>query len=320
MRAVSCIVDAERDGARLYDVLRTQMGASDGCVRRAKQVEGGLQVDGVPAFANARVRAGQRVVLAIDAPCMPGSSTDLAPETGEVRVVYADDDVVVVDKPAGLVMYPSPGHASGTLANRVAGWLAAQGRQAGLHAVHRLDAGTSGLVVFAFHSYAKERLQSQLHGRFTREYLAICEGVPQPDVGVVDVPVGKLSTSPNVFGVLPGGKRAVTHYRVLEDAGSEAGRISLVRLRLETGRTHQIRIHMAHIGHPLVGDATYGKTSALIERPALHSWRMAFAHPVSGERVSCEATLPPDMRMFWERASGRPSIDADVVLRNRDIV
>ena len=93
--------------------------------------------------------------------------------------------------------------------------------------------------------------------------------------------------------------------RVLEDAGSESGRVSLVRLRLETGRTHQIRIHMAHIGHPLVGDATYGKTSALIERPALHSWRMAFAHPVSDERVSCEATLPPDMRMFWERASGR---------------
>ena len=296
MRIITCTVDETYDGARVYDVLRSQLGASDGCVRRAKAVDGGLALDGAPAYANARVRAGQRVSLAIDAPGMAGSTTDVAPEAAPVTVAYSDDDLLVIDKPAGLVMYPSPGHSAGTLANRVAGWLAQQGRQTGLHAVHRLDAGTSGLVVFALHSFAKERLQAQLHGEFVREYLAVCAGWPDADSGVVNVPLGKLSTSPNVFGVVPDGKLAVTHYRVERRIQAPAGqKRALVRLRLETGRTHQIRIHMAHIGHPLVGDAAYGVPCADIGRPALHAHRVALVQPVTGESLDVRSELPGDM-------------------------
>ncbi|MDO4400910.1 MAG: RluA family pseudouridine synthase [Coriobacteriia bacterium] len=294
---VCCIVDGARDGARVYDVLRAQLGVSDGCVRRAKHVPGGIQLDGVPVRANAPVRAGQHVALAIDAPGMPGSATDMAPQAGAVDVAFCDDDVLVVDKPAGLVMYPSPGHPDGTLANRVAAWLLAQGRQCGLHAVQRLDAGTSGLVVFALHSFAKERLTAQLHtDAFVREYVAVCEGWLKPDVGSIEAPVGLLSRSPNVFGVTPEGKPALTRFRVMERRSTPAGEpCSIVRLRLETGRTHQIRIHMAHVGHPLVGDDAYGRASSFIARPALHSQRVVFAHPVTGERVACESPLPPDV-------------------------
>ena len=297
MRMVCCIVDGAFDGARVYDVLRAQLGVSDGCVRRAKHVAGGIQLDGVPARANAPVRAGQQVALAIDAPGMPGSATDMAPQAGTVDVVHCDDDVLVVDKPAGLVMYPSPGHPDGTLANQVAAWLLAQGRRCGLHAVQRLDAGTSGLVVFALHSFAKERLAAQLHtDAFVREYAAVCEGWMEPDAGTIDVPVGLLSRSPNVFGVTREGKSAVTHYQVVERGRTLVGEpCSLVRLRLETGRTHQIRIHLAHVGHPLVGDDAYGCASSLIARPALHSQQVVFAHPVTGERVACESPLPPDI-------------------------
>ena len=294
---VSCIVDAAFDGMRVYDVLRGQLGASDGSVRRAKHVPAGLLLDGEPTWTKAPVKAGQEVSLVVDAPGMAGSSTDLAPEHGEVQVAFADDDMLVVEKPAGLVMYPSPGHPDGTLANRVAGWLRDQGRACGLHAVHRLDRETSGLVVFALNSYAKDRVQDQLHtDAFVREYQAVCVGWPAMDDGAIDAPLGKLSTSPNVFGVVPDGKPARTHYRVLfRGSGPQGQPRALVGLRLETGRTHQIRIHLAHIGHPLVGDAAYGCPSPEIGRAALHSARLAFTHPMTGKRLQFDSPLPLDM-------------------------
>ena len=307
MRTISCIVDEVHDGTRVYDVLRGQLGASDGCVRRAKQVEGGILLDGQPAFANKRVAVGQEVALAIDAPDMPGSASELAPEFDPVHVVHADDDLLVVDKPAGLVMYPSPSHSTGTLANRLAGWLVETGRRGGLHAVHRLDRGTSGLVVFALHSFAKERLQAQLHtGAFARAYQAVCEGIPVPPAGTIDAPLDRLTRNPSTFGVAPNGKQAVTHYMVRETvpapADAPVAAWSLVDLRLETGRTHQIRIHLAHIGCPLVGDATYGSASPRIDRPALHSSALSIVHPVTAEHLSFATPLPPDMAQLLNPA------------------
>lgn len=306
-RMVSCVASlpdgaADDETLTAYRVLREQLGASDASVRRAKHVAGGIRVDGEFVWVNAPVRVGQKVSLVIDGPGLAGSETRLEPEEGELAVVHADDDLVVVDKPAGLVMYPSPGHARGTLANRVSGWMRAQGISRGLHAVHRLDQGTSGLVVFAFNSYAKDRLQGQLHtGAFMREYLAVCEGVPDPCEGLVDAPVGRLTRHPNTYGVSPDGKPALTRYRVVKVVaasgnGPTTRTLSLVRLRLETGRTHQIRIHMAHIGCPLVGDAAYGSPSPLIGRPALHSHSITLEHPVNSEKMTCVSPLPIDLQ------------------------
>ena len=295
---IACIVEPAYDGTRVYDVLRQRLRVSDGCVRRAKQVDGGVRVDGMSVRVNEKVRAGQTVALAYDAPGLPGSATDMEPEFSAVRMLHVDAGLLVVDKPAGIVMYPSPGHARGTLANRVAGWLKARGMAGGLQAVHRLDAGTSGIAVFARHSLAKERLQQQLHtGAFAREYLAVCSGWLEADVGTIDAPLGKVSTSPNAFGVVPDGKPALTRFWVVRRLTAPDGsRCSLVRVRLETGRTHQIRIHFSHAGHPLVGDETYGAASALIARPALHSHHVALAHPITGARIVAESPLPPDMQ------------------------
>ena len=345
MRMISHTVGDVPPETTLYQVLRGDMGVSDASVRRAKHVPGGILLDGRPAWVNVPVQAGQVVELVVDSPDLAGSTTDIAPEEASVELLYADDDIAVVDKPAGLVMYPSPGHPDGTLANRLAGWLQRKGRSCGLHAVHRLDRGTSGAVVFAFNSFSKERLQAQLHtDAFVREYLAICEGVPAKARGWVEAPIGVLSRRPNIYGVSPDGKPARTHYEVVgawrtpqvrhvrasvrasggaagegapadADAskptclvgapGVQSGGLSLVKLKLETGRTHQIRIHMAHIGCPLLGDGAYGSPSRLISRPALHSRHLALRHPVTGRTLEFDSGLPPDMSQLiglagWE--------------------
>ncbi len=297
LRYLNCVVDAACDGARVYDALRCQLRVSDGCVRRAKHVAGGILRNGEATWTNDRVQVGDVLAFAFDGPDFPGSSSDLASDFIGISVVYADDDLLVLEKPAGIVMYPSPGHAADSLANRVRGWLMAQGRTAGIQAVHRLDRDTSGLALFAFNSFAKERLQTQLHGEsFVREYDAFCEGWPEQEEGVVEAPIGCIGVKPKRWGITPEGKPATTHYRVVERGEAPDGApLALLRLRLETGRTHQIRIHMASLGHPLLGDAAYGTASAWIGRPALHSARVSFTHPVSGERCVFASALPEDM-------------------------
>lgn len=311
---VSCIVADEPACTTVYEVLRLQIGASDGCVRRAKHVPQGILVDGESTYVNAPVAVGQQVAMAIDGPGLSGSTTGLQPEYEPVSMLFADEDLLVVDKPAGVVMYPSPGHSAGTLANRLVGWMRGNGLAGGLQAVHRLDRETSGVAVFARNSFAKDQLQRQLHsGAFAREYLAVCCGAPSSQQGEIAAPLGKLSSSPNVYGVVQDGKPSLTRYEVLstwrlpetalpEGEGPEGNgeELSLVKLQLETGRTHQIRIHMAHIGHPLVGDAAYGMPSSLIDRAALHSWRLRVTHPVTREKVSIKAPLPPDIKRLLE--------------------
>lgn len=297
LRYLKCIVDEERDGARVYDVLRCQLGVSDGSVRRAKRVDGGILCNGVPTWTNGKARAGAELAIAFDGCGLSGSSSELAPDFGALAVVYVDEDILVLEKPAGIVMYPSPGHVGNSLANRVQAWLVAQGRHAGIHAAHRLDRDTSGLVLFAFHSFAKERLQAQLHGEsFMREYEAICEGWPEREQGVIDAPIGRVGTKPNRWGITLEGKPALTRYRVIKRGRAPDGsHIALIRLRLETGRTHQIRVHMGSIGHPLLGDAAYGSALGFMGRPALHSALLNFRHPVSGEECGFTSALPEDM-------------------------
>lgn len=167
------------------------------------------------------------------------------------------------------------------------------GLKADFHPVHRLDKGTSGLMVVAKHPAAQHILTKQLHsGDFLREYLAVCEGYPSPPAGLVDAPLGRSDDSYIRQEVRPDGKPARTHYEILDRNGP----YSLLRLVLETGRTHQIRVHMAYLGHPLVGDFLYGtEVPELISRPALHSARLALTHPFTGERLTFEAPLPADM-------------------------
>lgn len=293
MRYISCTVDEPHAGRPLWSVLEEQLHVSRALIRQAKIQPRGLLLDGEPTYTTAPVRAGQLVAIDV---ADHGESGPVEPQEGPLAILYEDLDYIAVEKPADQVVHPCPGHRSHTLGNFVLHYLA-QGSSGctALYPVHRLDRGTSGLLIYAKNAHAHQRLQATLHREGSaggRIYLALCEGVLEKPMGIVDAPIVRPSPLSIRRAVGAEGQRAVTHYRTL---GILKGRISALWLRLETGRTHQIRVHMAHLGHPLVGDTLYGGTAELLNRPALHSWRLDFVQPITGASVSLEAPIPGDL-------------------------
>jgi 23S rRNA pseudouridine1911/1915/1917 synthase len=227
----------------------------------------------------------------------PVDRSPVADPSVAVPVVFEDEHVVVVDKPAGLVVHPGAGSGAGTM---VHGLLASHPDIAGVGGdevrpgiVHRLDAGTSGLLVVARTEAAHADLVAQLAARSVeRRYRALVHGTVAAPAGLVDGPLGRDPRDPTRFAVVVGGKEARTRYEVLERRAAT----TLLACRLETGRTHQIRVHLAAIGHPVVGDPVYGGRHELgLTRPYLHAFRLGFNHPATGERVAFESPLPPDL-------------------------
>lgn len=287
MRWLTLPIGADQAGKPVSTLLRRELGLSAAGVRRAKALPGGILLDGAPVFTNAMARQGQ--VLAVDVGDAAGSE-QIAPVPGPLTIVYEDQDLVILDKAGGVPVHPSQGHHGDTLANFLLAHYRDQGLVAAFHPVNRLDRGTSGLMAVAKHAHAHERLQHQLRtGELARTYLAVCQGVPVPRRGCVDQPISRLPGSVLKRQVCPQGARARTHYAV-ERTG--AGR-SLVALRLETGRTHQIRVHMAFLGCPLAGDFLYGtELEALPQRFALHSAALRLRQPVTGEEIALSSPLP----------------------------
>jgi len=261
---------------------------------------GRVSLDGHAESTRARrVLAGQELV--VELPGRVAAATALAGEPGvDVPVVHVDDAVIVVDKPAGLVVHPGAGRSTGTLVQALLGRfpdMSAAGNPARPGIVHRLDKGTSGLLVVARTPAAYVSLVGQLATRTVeRRYLALVWGTVATDAGVVDAPVGRRSSDRTRMAVVAGGRPARTHYRVLTRF-TEPTALTLVECRLETGRTHQVRVHMAAIGHPLVGDGRYGGARPVIAavRPFLHASHLGFDHPGTGERCRFESPLPPDL-------------------------
>jgi len=218
----------------------------------------------------------------------------------ELEIVWRDEHLLVVDKPAGLVVHPARGHREGTLSQLLAGELAGGERErAGI--VHRLDRDTSGLMVVARSEQAHALLQAALRERLIeREYLALVEGVPPARTGTIEAPIGRhprVRTRMTVDGIAP--REARTHFTLVERLGDFA----LLRLRLETGRTHQIRVHVQAIGHPVCGDPEYGTAGLLgLRRQFLHAARLAFGHPITGARLELTSPLPEDLREALARA------------------
>lgn len=258
---------------------------------------GHVTVNGLPASSKAKVWGGETIVVAPQP--APGDASH-RPENIPLQVMFEDDQILVIDKPAGLVVHPGSGNWSGTLLNallRHAPQLSGVPR-AGI--VHRLDKGTSGLLVVARTIPAQVDLVRQLQAHsVTREYVAVVHGAMARD-GIVEAPVGRHPSNRTRMAVVPRGKAATTHYVVIERGPSW----SLLRCRLETGRTHQIRVHLHSIGHPLVGDPVYRlnirgaklPAEALdFPRQALHAARLALVHPLTGETLTWEAPVPPDI-------------------------
>lgn len=289
-RRLELTVTSELAGVKVDTLLKKRLGLSGTVVRRIKWLEDGILVDGVRVHTDFPPAAGQVLSVRLSD---PRRNSGIVPAPGPLDIVYEDEDVIVLNKAPGVSVHPGPGHFDDTLGNFLVEYYEKTEQEADFHPVHRLDRGTSGLIAAAKHPHAQEALKNQLHTeRFKRVYLAVCQGVPDPPAGAVDAPLGPKPGSLMEQMVRPDGKRARTHYETLEVRNGRA----LLRLELDTGRTHQIRVHMAHIGCPLTGDFLYGtEDRALIPRPALHSAELSFRHPLTGKALEFQSPLPEDM-------------------------
>jgi 23S rRNA pseudouridine1911/1915/1917 synthase len=278
---------AEDAGERLDAFLAGPLGSRAQAQRLIE--DGAVRVDGALVPKRHRMSAGETVT--VELPAAAPAEPDLAPAAFAVR--YEDDDLLVVDKPAGVVVHPARGHASGTLSQALAG-VAAGGEDGRAGIVHRLDRDTSGLLVVARSVEAHRRLKGALQAReITRDYVALVEGRPPARTGTIEAPIGRdrrVRTRMSTDTDAP--RDAVTHFEVAE----ALPRTTLLNVRLETGRTHQIRVHLQAIGHPVAGDPEYGTPGRLgLERQFLHAARLAFAQPFTGASIDVASPLPGDL-------------------------
>jgi len=278
----------KEDGRRLRDVLRRDMGVSYSAMKSAKW-DGRILVDGVSTPVNAMLRVGQVVTMR-----WPEERPvyQLRPFAMALNIPYEDEHLMVIDKPAPLASQSSAGHPDNSLENAVFAYMGCP-KNFIYRPVNRLDKGTSGLMVVAKTPHAQHLLQKQLHTEaFQRVYLAVVEGVPEQAEGAIDAPIAKVEEASIRRQVSADGKPSVTHYRVEKTCGGR----SLVRLRLETGRTHQIRVHMCHLGCSVCGDFLYGtELPELPGRFALHSAELTLAHPFTGKKLHIVSALPGEI-------------------------
>ena len=282
----------EEEGRTVRELLSVHFAVSSSLRRRLFCRDGAILLNGKAVFLSTKAAAGD--VLAVDISDEEGTSS-VVPVDFPLTVLWEDDHLLAVDKPAGITVH---GAALTEETVTVAGAAAHYLGSTAVHVVNRLDRGTSGVMLIAKNSYMHARCMELLHtADFSRGYVAVCEGVPSPETGIIDAPIGRDDTSLLRRCVRADGQRAVTEYEVLSVRTGRA----LVHLLPRTGRTHQLRVHMAHMGHPLVGDWLYGtEDKDLIGRPALHSYKLRFTHPLTGEVVEVTAPLPQDMMQLME--------------------
>lgn len=285
-------------GVRLDKLLASEAPGLSRSAAQSLIASGHVRVNGQATKASYKARPGDVVTVYLPSaePTVPVA------QAIPLSIVYEDDFLVVVDKPAGMVVHPAPGHAEGTLVNAVLARypeLASSGdERPGI--VHRLDRDTSGLIVVARNEKVRRALQRQFQQHTVKKvYLALLHGILQPSWGRIEAPLGRDPHHRQRIAVLPGGRDAVTEYHVLETFHSSGplGDLTLVTAEPQTGRTHQIRVHFASIGHPVAGDQTYGRRRGALPLPRqfLHAWRLGFVHPVTGQRLGLEAPLPADL-------------------------
>lgn len=281
MREIEFLVPEQYNGVTLRGFLRGFVGLSARQTSKLKRLPKGIVRNGCPVIAPDLLRAGDSIVLTF-----PDDDKIPSPAPLPVAVIYEDEDLLIVDKPPHMPMYPCPGHDSDSLANAAAFVQISSGEHFAFRPVYRLDKDTTGLVLLAKNPFAA----SHLAGTVKKTYLAVCEGCLAGS-GLIDRPIGLKPGHSIQRAVMPGGQRAVTQWRSVA-----AGRMcSLIAIHLQTGRTHQIRVHFSAAGHPLAGDDMYGGSLEFIGRQALHCAKIRFRHPISGKIVRFSSPLPEDM-------------------------
>ncbi|HET6231626.1 MAG TPA: RluA family pseudouridine synthase [Longimicrobiaceae bacterium] len=295
------IVTAEEAGRTVEEIVTGSMSISRRMIQKLTRGQG-ILLNRRPAFLGKKVREGDTV----SARAVVQEEAMLERVKMDLSIVHEDADVLVVDKPPFVLVHPTQPDQTETLAHGIAYHFWQHGISAKVRPVHRLDRDTSGLLLVAKTAFAHQHLDRQLREReLKREYLALVDGTFDEDAGTIDAPIGKHKLLANLRAVRPNaGEPAVTHWRVAE----RYPRATLLELELETGRTHQIRVHMAHAGHPLLGDRQYGGPPAPgLRRQALHASRLAFTHPTCGERMTFQAPLPEDLARVREGLRRAPA-------------
>lgn len=288
MAILKYTVTAAEDGCTVRDILTAQFHISTSLRKQLRRREGAILLNAAPVTVAQTVRCGD--VLQVDVSDEADGSNQILPVDYPLSVLWEDEHLLAIDKPAGIAVHPAAlTEESVTVAGAVAHYLGS----CSFHAVNRLDRGTSGVMLIAKNGYMHARCMDLLHsGALNREYRAVCDGIPVPAAGSIDAPIGRDTTSLLRRCIDAAGQSAHTEYEVLQICGNRA----LVRLLPHTGRTHQLRVHMASVGCPLTGDWLYGtEDRALILRPALHSYILRFTHPLSDEALEITAPLPQDM-------------------------
>lgn len=287
MRTLKTTIESPLDGAKVKDVLSKQFWISDALCSRLKRRARSILLNGEPVYVTHTVQTGDVLTVAVGD---EQKDPRIVPMATPLAIVYEDEDLLVIDKPAGVAVHPSRDPGEVTLENALAAYL---GPHENPHPVSRLDKGTTGLLTVAKTGWAHSVMKSLQHANgLQKTYLAIVCGVPVPSAGTVDAPIGFSEGSTYRRIVRPDGAPSVSDYATLQTWDG----LSLVRLTPRTGRTHQLRVHMAHIGCPLLGDWLYGARDGRIDRPALHAAALSFVHPLTRERIELTAPLPSDMQ------------------------
>jgi 23S rRNA pseudouridine1911/1915/1917 synthase len=285
--------DAGDAGLKIKELLKRRLQISTRLMRKLKN-GAGVTCNSLPAPLNAKVQAGDRIAVSF-----PRESSGFEPEPIPIRVIFEDADLLILDKQPGFVVHPTKGHPCHTIANGVMRYMLETGESYKTRFINRLDMDTSGVLLIGKNAYSQEDFTRQAAaGRVTKRYLAVVTGRMEKDADRIDLPIDKAEADQVKRIVRADGFPSVTRYQVLERFAAH----TLLSLELQTGRTHQIRVHLAHIGHPVLGDALYGRPAPrLIERQALHADSLHFDHPRAKERVRACAALPADMEALLKR-------------------
>lgn len=294
------IVTKEESSKTVGTILKYCMGLSGRLIKKLKY-SGSILCNSLPVFVNHAVSEGDKIEAVID---FDDVNEDIIPQDIPIDIIYEDDSIIAVNKQADIVVHPTSSHPSGTIANALMFHYTRNDVRTRIRPVSRLDRNTSGIIIFARNQYIQESLIKQMSSKtFIKEYKGIVAGIVSPSSGTIDLPIERAPDSIMLRHVSSSGAPSVTHYRVLEHMKNS----TLLNFNLETGRTHQIRVHCQAIGHPLLGDTLYpsldGKEAvepSPITRQALHSSRTIFLHPVTGETVELNAPLPEDMQKALE--------------------
>ena len=249
-----------------------------------------IRLNSTPTFVNSRLKPFDIVEILID---FEEKSENIIPTQMDLNIIYEDEYYIVINKPSGIAIHPSILHYTDSLANGVKFYFEQKNIKKKIRPINRLDKDTSGIVIFAKNEYIQEFLVKEMKkNTFFKEYIAVCEGIFESKIGTINLPIGRKENSIIERCVCSNGDIAITHYNVLKSLKNT----SVVHVTLETGRTHQIRVHLSNIGHPILGDTLYGNPSSVINRQALHAYKVKFIHPITGLNVEYIATIPSDIK------------------------